>query len=84
LVVDAVAARGYGWLLVVRAVDLMEPSWAKQEHLGKVIEVVGVQMLGGAMDRILDGAAVAAEVLEVSVKMQTMAITIVPATVVWV
>jgi hypothetical protein len=62
----------------------MEPPWAKQEHLGKVIEVVGVQMLGGAMDRILDGAAVAAEVLEVSVKMQTMAITIVPATVVWV
>jgi hypothetical protein len=84
LVVDAVAAMGYRCLLVVRAVDLMEPSWARQEHLGKVIEVVGVQMLGGAMDRILDGAAVAAEVLEVSVKMQTMAITIVPATVVWV
>jgi hypothetical protein len=84
LVVDAVAAIRYGWLLVARAVDLMEPPWAKQEHLGKVIEVVGVRMLGGAMDRILDGAAVAAEVLEVSVKMQTMAITIVPATVVWV
>jgi hypothetical protein len=84
LVVDAVAAMGYRCLLVVRAVDLMEPSWAKQEHLGKVIEVVGVEIGRGAMERPLDGAAVAAEVLEVSVKMQTMAITIVPATVVWV
>jgi hypothetical protein len=84
LVVDAVAAIRYGCLLVARAVDLMEPPWAKQEHLGKAIEVVGVQMLGGAMDRLLDGAAVAAEVPVVSVKMQTMAITIVPATVVWV
>jgi hypothetical protein len=84
LVVDAVAAIRYGCLLVARAVDLMEPAWAKQEHLGKVIEVVGVQMLGGAVDRLLDGAVVAAEVLEVSVKMQTMAITTVLVMVVWV
>jgi hypothetical protein len=84
LAVDAVAVLGYGCLLVARAVDLMEPSWAKQEHLGKAIEVVGVQMLGGAMDRLLDGAAVAAEVPVVSVKMQTMAITTVLAMVVWV